>query len=81
MKYYTIGEIFRLGLLKNHKGEPYKHKATVSTVVRGMKVVRKKTAFGLGKFVPESEIKRHNKSVSFGDDFTVETIVALNKIK
>jgi hypothetical protein len=33
MKTYTVGEIVRLGLLKNHKGEPYRHKATVLNIL------------------------------------------------
>ena len=31
---YSIGEIHRLGLLKNREGEPYKDKATVSKELR-----------------------------------------------
>jgi len=60
MKYYTIGEVFRLGLLKNYKGEPYKDKATVSRVVNKMKYITKKTPWGIAKVVSEKEISKHS---------------------
>ena len=37
MKTYTIGEVYKEGLLKNWKGEPYKDKASVSKVVNKIK--------------------------------------------
>ena len=60
MKHYTIGEILRLGLLKNHKGEPYRHKATVSRIVSHMKRTKVETAWGPGWSVPQSEITSYN---------------------
>lgn len=60
-QYYTIGQIFRLGLLKNHKGEPYKDKATVSRIVSHMKYVILMTVWGKAKTVSMSEIRKHNK--------------------
>jgi hypothetical protein len=60
MKTYTLGEIFRLGLLKNHKGEPYRQKATLSRIVDRMGLEKVQTPFGLGYSVPESRIKEHN---------------------
>lgn len=59
MTTYTIGEIVRLGLLKNHKGEPYKHKATVLRLLRSS--ARKKTPWGVGYAVTEAEIKALNE--------------------
>lgn len=64
MKEYTIGEIYRLGLLKNHKGEPYKHRATITKLVKGMKWREVKTPFGISKVVSQSEINKHNKRLS-----------------
>lgn len=61
MKYYTIGEVFRLGLLKNHKGEAYKDKATVSRVIGKMKTGTRNTPFGIAKVISESDIDTHNK--------------------
>lgn len=61
MRHYTIGEIYRQGLLLNHKGEPYKHKSTISKIVRGMKIEKRMTPFGPAKTISESEIARHNK--------------------
>ena len=29
MQTFTVGQIIRMGLLKNHKGEPYTQKATI----------------------------------------------------
>lgn len=60
MKYYTIGEVFRLGLLKNFDGTPYKHKATISRIVSKMKLTEKKTAFGIAKTISEDQIKELN---------------------
>lgn len=58
-KTYSVGEIVRLGLLKNHKGEPYKHKATVLRLVGNSK--RKKTPWGNGYSVTQKEIDAINK--------------------
>lgn len=60
-RWYTIGEIFRLGLLKNFDGEPYKHKATISRYVSTMKWRERVTRFGQAKEVSEKEIARFNK--------------------
>lgn len=61
MKKYTIGEIFRLGLLKNHKGESYKHKATISRIVNQSNYKEVKTPFGYGKVLTDKDIKELNK--------------------
>lgn len=61
---YTIGDILRKGLLKNHKGEAYKHKATVLKIVQLLKHEKIKTPFGVGYAVPQSEIDKHNKKYS-----------------
>lgn len=61
-KYYSIGEVFRLGLLKNHEGQPYKHKATISKVVSSLKFRQRKTAWGPSKEVSMAEIERYNQS-------------------
>ena len=62
MKKYTIGEVFRLGLLKNWKGEPYKDKASISRIVSKMKFETKKTAWGMARVVSEKEIHKMNKA-------------------
>ena len=49
MKTFTIGEIYRLGLLKNSEGVPYKDKATVSKELRSQPYVEVDTAFGPAK--------------------------------
>ena len=64
-KHYTIGEIFRDGLLKNHKGEPYTNKGTISKIVAGMKHKVIKTPWGEGKAIPKSEIEKHNKAIRY----------------
>lgn len=62
-KTYTIGEVFRLGLLKNHRGEAYRDKATCSRVISRLKTSKKKTAWGMATVISLEEIKRHNKAV------------------
>ena len=59
-KEYSLGEIYRLGLMKNHSGEPYKHKATLSVIVRRLKHRKVKTAYGAGVLVSLKEIERFN---------------------
>lgn len=61
MKYYTIGEIYRYGLLKNHKGEPYKSKAAVSVAARALKKKITKTVFGTAHLISHEEIVRFNR--------------------
>ena len=58
---YTIGEIFRLGLLKNHKGEPYKDKGTVSKALSKLPYTTKKTAWGSAKYFSIKDIESYNK--------------------
>ena len=60
MKHYTIGQIYKLGLLKNYQGEPYKNKATVSRIVGKMKWKSGKTPWGDAKVVSEDQILKHN---------------------
>lgn len=63
MEQYTIGEIFRLGLLKSHTGEPYKDKATISRIVGKMKFSLKKTPWGMAKVITVKDIEKHNASM------------------
>lgn len=63
MKYYSIGEIYRLKLLKNFDGNPYKDKASVSKVVNTMKWVKHPTRHGYAKMVSEKDIKERNKNI------------------
>lgn len=60
-KYYTAGEIHRLGLLKTFYGEPYKQKASVTQIVKHMENVQKvPTPHGVGFAVPVEEIEKYN---------------------
>ncbi len=59
MKTYTLGEILRLGLLKNHKGEAYKNKVTISRLVAG-KAKKVQTPWGSGFAVSQATIDRLN---------------------
>ena len=62
MKTYTIGEIARLGLLKNHKGEPYKHKATITKLLQQYpKLKRINTPWGSGYSITMAEIEKINR--------------------
>ena len=58
---YTVGQIFRLKLLKNRDGQPYKDKATISKITSKMYRISIKTRWGKGYSIPKSEIDRHNK--------------------
>lgn len=58
---YTLGEIHRLGLLKSHTGEPYKHKATISRIMSRMKMPKGRTLHGMGYRIPMTAIRAHNK--------------------
>lgn len=60
MKHYTLGEIYRLGLLKNNKGEPYKSKGAVSVASRGLKRKKTASAFGPSYMISQAEIDRFN---------------------
>lgn len=61
MKTYTIGEIHRLQLLKNHKGEPYNDKASISRIVNSMDYNERLTPWGRSKVISEAQIAQHNK--------------------
>jgi hypothetical protein len=60
VKFYTIGQIFRLGLLKNNKGEAYKDKASVSNVLKTYEATEKKTPFGMSRMFPDTLIAKLN---------------------
>jgi len=62
MQLYTIGEIYRQGLLKNHKGEPYKHKATIAKIVSQLKYKIKKTPWGVAKCLTKEQIEKYNSN-------------------
>jgi hypothetical protein len=57
---YTIGQIFKLGLLKNWEGKPYKDKASVSKVVNSMRYKTVITPFGKSKVINDKQILEHN---------------------
>ena len=58
MQTFTVGQIIRLGLLKNHKGEPYTQKATILKLLQGSKRVQ--TPWGMGYAVTQAEIDALN---------------------
>jgi len=61
MSEYTIGEVFRMGLLKNQNGVAYKDKATVSNVLSHYPHTVRKTPHGPAKIYSEATIKKANK--------------------
>lgn len=65
MKLYTLGEIFRLGLLKNHSGKPYADKATISRIVARLSPEVKKTPWGLAKCLTMAQINSFNKTHAY----------------
>lgn len=60
MKEYTIGEIYRLQLLKTACGRPYKDKASVSNVLRNYPHTVKNTAYGPAKMYTQTTIDKVN---------------------
>lgn len=62
MKTYTIGQVARLGLLKNHKGKPYSQKQTVLKVLHANCALKRiHTPFGMGYAVTQAQIAKLNK--------------------
>lgn len=61
-KRYTIGEIVRLGLLRNMKGKSYRDKASVLRVIlrRFPTLLRRPTPHGMGYEVPQVMIDTIN---------------------
>jgi len=59
-KYYTIGQIHKLGLLKNFEGEPLKHKASVANVVNRLDYKTIMTKWGEGKALSDKQIDDYN---------------------
>lgn len=57
---YTIGEIYRMGLLKTSTGQAYSAKSTVSKELRGKPHEVVKTAFGDAKVYDKSVIDELN---------------------
>lgn len=57
---YTIGEIYRLQLLKTASGQPYKNKASVSNVLSKYAHKVKKTPHGPAKMYSEATIEKAN---------------------
>jgi len=62
MKYYTTGEIYRLGLLKNRNGKPFKHKASVYKIVKRLPNKVIDTKWGPSLSVSELDIKKQNEA-------------------
>ena len=60
MKYYTIGELFKLKLLKNHLGNPYTSKAAVSKIINSTEYRELKTAWGMAKVITDEQLKEIN---------------------
>ena len=59
-KLYSIGEIFRGGMLLSYRGKAYTQKSVVAKVVRALKFKVIQTKWGPSKALPLSEIKKHN---------------------
>ena len=59
-KLHTIGEIHKLGLLKNYEGEPLKHKASVANVVKQLDYKVVMTKWGEGKGLTQEQIDAYN---------------------
>ena len=60
-RYYTIGEIFRLGLLLNRNGRPYGDKTTISRALVDYPHKVIKTPHGPGKGYTKTQINTFNR--------------------
>jgi hypothetical protein len=62
MQTYTIGQIYKLGLLKTRDGQPYKDKSTVSITLRRLEVPfkMKKTLHGMSKTYTQEQLEELN---------------------
>ena len=56
---YSIGEIYRLGLVKNRGGEAYKHRASVANHLRrkGVRFTVKETPAGKAKLFDIKDLR------------------------
>ena len=59
-KYWTIGDIARLGLLKGMDGMPYTSKITIRKLVGSVGWTEVKTKYGLGKGLTMKQIEKLN---------------------
>lgn len=62
MKLFTMGEIFRLGLLKNYKGEPYASKASLVRIIAKLNPIKKQTPWGVANCLTQEQIDSFNRS-------------------
>lgn len=67
MKYYTMGEVFRLKLLKNNRGKPYADKASLVGIFKKIGAVDMKTPWGMAKCITRDQINSFNKSQKYDD--------------
>jgi hypothetical protein len=77
-KLYSIGEIYRLGLLKSHTGEPYKDIGNISKIAKQLGTTKKKTAWGNAKCLTIKQINAYNKKRIIGEEI-LETPDIVNK--
>jgi len=61
-KKFTLGEIYRLGLLKTKSGEPYKNKATISKTIKrkGIPFKYEESKHGTAMMVEIKDIDKFN---------------------
>jgi len=60
-KFYTVGDIFRNGLLKDFKGEPYKNKVSIARIVNTQTYKTIRTPWGLAKCLTKKQIDKINR--------------------
>jgi hypothetical protein len=70
MKLFTMGEIHRLGLLKNHKGEPYTSKASLVRIIAKLGATEKRTPWGTAKCLTQKQIDSFNKAHFYDEGST-----------
>jgi hypothetical protein len=60
-KKFSLGEIHRKGLLISSGGEPYRDRATITSVLRGKPFTVENTRYGEAKMYDQSVIDELNK--------------------
>ena len=58
---FNIEQIFKQGLLKNSKGEPWKSRTTVMRIVNKLDYVIIESPSGTSKCLTKEQIEEHNK--------------------
>jgi len=60
MEYFSLGQIFKHGMMLNRDGQPYKHRASLSHVIEKLDYKIKKIQGGMAKVLTKEQIDDYN---------------------